>query len=180
MTTSWPASATKRSVLSSRLSTCWPAPPRCTTWSCRSSTTARRRKSVSSARKAPCGWWTWNRACRTSPTSFLAVSGWRRRWRRFLFRGGYCGLFQEEAVIVEVAIQPAGDLGGFGAEGGASAAQEDYGHDLAVVGIGERGEPAKAGAIFGAGAGLAQDFFFAEVVLQAAGGAVAHRGQHAG
>src|SRR5438105_15884484 len=99
--------------------------------------------------------------------SVLLVGGWRCRWRRFLFRGGYCGPFQEEAVIVEVAIQPAGDLGGFGTEGGASAAQEDYGHDLAVVGVGERGEPAKAGAIFGAGAGLAQDLFFGKVVLPA-------------
>src|SRR5205823_14732301 len=79
---------------------------------------------------------------------------WHRR-RRFLFRRGYRGLFQEEAVIVEVAIQPAGDLGGFRAEGGASAAQEDDGDDLAVVGVCERGEPAEAGPIFGAGAGLA-------------------------
>ena len=34
-TTNWPASATARSASSSRPSTCSPAPPRFTTWSCR-------------------------------------------------------------------------------------------------------------------------------------------------
>ena len=39
-TTSWPGSGTGRSGSSSRPSTCCPAPPRCTTWSCRWSTPA--------------------------------------------------------------------------------------------------------------------------------------------
>ena len=34
-TTNWLASAIKKSASFSRLSICWPAPPPCTTWSCR-------------------------------------------------------------------------------------------------------------------------------------------------
>src|SRR5579875_2086054 len=33
-TINWRASAIRRSASSSRPSICWPAPPRCTTWSC--------------------------------------------------------------------------------------------------------------------------------------------------
>src|SRR5207249_1560258 len=72
----------------------------------------------------------------SSGKSNLSLLVGRRRCRRFgsfLVRGRHGRLFHEEAVIVEIAIQPPGDLGGFRAEGGASAAQENHGHDLVVV-----------------------------------------------
>src|SRR5262249_22066422 len=52
------------------------------------------------------------------------------------------------------------------------------GHDVSVFGLGVRGEPAKAGPVFGAGTGLAQDLLFTEIETQAAGGAVFHGAGH--
>ncbi len=84
-TTSWRRSATRRSASSSRPSTCWPAPTRCTTSSCRSSTPAsaaqeRRERARARARAGAAS----ATACTTSPTSCRAASGsaWRSpaRW----------------------------------------------------------------------------------------------------
>src|ERR1051325_9920736 len=60
----------------------------------------------------------------------------------------------EEVVIVERAVELAGDLGGFGAVGRTSALEKDHGHDVSDLGVGVRGKPAEARAVFGAGAGL--------------------------
>ena len=48
----------------------------------------------------------------------------------------------EIRAVVEAPIHLARDLGGLGAEGRAPAFEEDHGDDLAVLGIGEGGEPA--------------------------------------
>src|SRR5262249_2211810 len=77
------------------------------------------------------------------------------------------------------AIELAADFGGLGAEGGASALEKDHGHNVSVLRVGVGGEPAEAGAVFGAGAGLAQDLFFTEVEAQATGGAILHGAHHA-
>lgn len=82
-------------------------------------------------------------------------------------------------MIVQSAVELAAEFSGLGAEGGASAFKEEDGHDSAVLSVGVRGEPAEAGAVFGAGAGLAQDLFFTEVEAQAAGGAVLDCAHHA-
>src|SRR6266852_7043540 len=68
------------------------------------------------------------------------LDGCVRRWRGGE-RPGY-----EEVVVVEIAVHASGNLGGLGAVGGTSAAQEDYRHDASDVGLGVGGEPSEAGA----------------------------------
>src|SRR5262249_51130119 len=101
--------------------------------------------------------------------------------RGFLGRGaaGGGGALGGEVVGVEGAVELAADFRGLGAVSRAAALEEDHGHDVAILGVGVRGEPAEAGAAFGAGGGLAQDLLFAEVEAQAAGGAVLHGAHHA-
>src|SRR5262249_6889885 len=97
--------------------------------------------------------------------------------RRSAAGGG--GALGEEVVVIEGAVELAADFGGLGAVGRASALEEDHGHNVAVLRIRVGGEPAEAGAVLGAGAGLAQDLLFAEVEAQAAGGTVLHGAHHA-
>src|ERR1041385_33118 len=90
-----------------------------------------------------------------------------------------CGGLAEEVVVVQRAVEFAGDLGGFGAVGGSAALEKDHGHNVSDLGVGVGGEPAEAGAVFRAGAGLAQDLLFTKVETQAAGGAVLNGAHHA-
>src|SRR5579871_1104504 len=82
-------------------------------------------------------------------------------------------------MVIQSAVEFAADFGGFGAEGGASALEEDHGNDVSVLRVRVRGEPAEASAVFGAGAGFAQDLLFTEVKTQAAGGPILDRAGHA-
>src|SRR5438270_1969613 len=85
----------------------------------------------------------------------------------------------EEIVIVQRAVELAADFGGFGAEGGATTLEENHGDNVSVLRVSVRSEPAEARAVFGAGAGLAQDLLFTKVQAQAAGGAILHGAGHA-
>src|SRR5271166_6131790 len=95
---------------------------------------------------------------------FLLVyaGGWGGRVvdsrRRCQHRGLLCWLFGSEvAVIPEIAVEVAGQLGGLGSEGGTSALEEDDSDDSPILGIGVGGEPAEAGAVVGACTRLAHD-----------------------
>src|SRR5581483_11981737 len=85
----------------------------------------------------------------------------------------------EEVVVVHVAVHASCDFGGFGAEGGASALQEDHDDDPAHAGVGVGSEPAEAGAFMRARPGLAEDLFFVEIHAQAACSAVMDSAGHA-
>src|SRR5580704_7762761 len=61
----------------------------------------------------------------------------------------------EVAVLVEVFVEPARDLGCLRSVGGQAAAQEDYRHDASVRSVRIGGKPAKAGAVLRAGSGFA-------------------------
>src|SRR5271170_168941 len=84
-------------------------------------------------------------------------------------RGRRLGFLHKVAVVPEVAVEESGELGGAGAEGGASAFEEEDGDDASVLGVGIGGEPAVAGAVVGASSGLAHDGKLVEVGAQAAG-----------
>src|SRR2546427_2538857 len=101
------------------------------------------------------------------------LDGWVRRGCGAK-RPGY-----EEVVVVEIAIHASGNLGGLGAVGGTSTAQEDYRYDASDVGLGVGGEPSVAGAGMGAGSGFAEDGFLVKIQAYAAGGAVFDRAGHA-
>ena len=64
-------------------------------------------------------------------------------------------LREEEVVAVKVVVHAAGDLGGLGAESGASAFKKHNHYDAAEIGIGVAGEPSEASACTRACAGLA-------------------------
>ena len=66
-------------------------------------------------------------------------------------------------MVVEIAVHASGNLGGLGAVGGTSAAQEDYRHYASDVGLGVRGKPSETGAGVGAGSGFAEDGFLVEI-----------------
>ena len=53
----------------------------------------------------------------------------------------------KELVVVQVAVQAAGQLGSLGPEGGTPALEKDDGHDAAVLGVGKGPEPTEAGAV---------------------------------
>src|ERR1700753_2129918 len=82
-------------------------------------------------------------------------------------------------MVVQGAIELAAEFGSLWAEGRASAFKEDHGHDASVLRVSIRGEPAETDAVFGAGAGLAEDLLFTEVHAQAAGGTVLYGAHHA-
>src|SRR4029079_15325035 len=81
-------------------------------------------------------------------------------------------LLREEAVVVEIAIDAAGDLGRYRTGDQMIATQEHDGHDAPVLGVRVRGEPAKACAVLRARTRLAEYLLFTEVGTQAARGAV--------
>src|SRR6266404_5852193 len=92
--------------------------------------------------------------------------------------GGGGGL-AEEVVVIQPAIKLAADFSSFRAVRWTASAQEDYGDDVSILRVRVGSEPAKARAILGACAGLAQNLLFAEVQAQAAGRSVLYRSGHA-
>src|ERR1035437_4137484 len=99
-------------------------------------------------------------SCRNGSRVLLALSG-------------------EVVAVPEVLVEGAGEFCGAGAEGGPSALEKENRHQTALRRIGIRGEPAEAGALVRAGAGLTEDGQFVEVGAQAAGGSVLDRAGHA-
>src|SRR5579872_2379891 len=92
---------------------------------------------------------------------------------------GHRGLGNKEFVIVEIAVHASGELCGFGAESRTSALEEDDNNNAANISIGVGREPTKTRAGFRASSGLAENIFFVEIELYAAGRAVLHRASHA-
>src|SRR6266851_1236215 len=116
--------------------------------------------------------------------SLMLITGWlllSAAYRLHIRRrvGWLSWVSFEERVVVEAAIDVAGDFCRLGAESGASALQEDYDDDAPDVSLGVGSEPSVAGSCPGAGSGLAQNFFLVEIHSQAASCAVAHCRGHA-
>src|SRR5262249_45485961 len=89
-------------------------------------------------------------------------------------------LFSSEVALVpQIAVEDAGQLSCFGAEGGASTFEEEDGHDAAILRVSIRGEPAEAGAIVRAGAGLAHYWELVEIGAERTGSAVLDGSMHA-
>src|SRR5947209_5177649 len=84
-----------------------------------------------------------------------SMARWLNRSRRQLLR--------EEAVVIQIAIDAAGNLCSLGAEGGAASSQEHDHDNAAMVGVRIRREPAKTRASFRTGPRLSQYLLFAEV-----------------
>src|SRR5229473_3304563 len=79
------------------------------------------------------------------------------------------GFIGKEVGAIEIVVHTSGNFGGFRAEGGASAAQEDHNHNFSMIGVGKGSEPAEAGTVFGAGPGLTQNLGRVEVIAHATG-----------
>jgi hypothetical protein len=80
-------------------------------------------------------------------------------------------------VVIQSAVELVADFGGLGTKGRTGTLKEDHGDDVSVpISVGS--EPAKARAVFGAGAGLAQDLFFTKVLANAVRDPVSHGAGH--
>src|SRR5581483_2118787 len=92
------------------------------------------------------------------------------------FRSGrFCWgkrFFDEEVVVVKVAVHVAGKFGCFRTEGRAATFKKYDNYDASVVGVGVAAEPTEARASARARASFTQNFLFAEIRKQPAGGTV--------
>src|SRR5690348_14663854 len=82
-------------------------------------------------------------------------------------------------MVVQSAVEFAADFGGLGAESRTTTLEEDHGDDVAILRVSVGSEPSKARAVFGAGAGLAQNLLFTKVQAEASSGAITHCAGHA-
>src|SRR5437868_11544790 len=64
----------------------------------------------------------------------------RHSGRRLARSYGFIG---KEVAAIEIVVHTPGNFGGFRAEGGTPAAQEDHNHNFSMIGVGKGSEPEK-------------------------------------